>query len=176
MYELYHSSLEGSEGWCLCHTTCPVTWKYSQYGWSEFPDFKHHLLSIVLSVDRYLFPWFVVLVNMKSKKTKTKKNQGLLLLIYVFTWLLRVLVAARGIFPAACRILHYCSWTLQLWSMGSVVAALGLCFSEACGILVPWPRIKPLTPALQGRFLTTGRPGKSPVPLVDIGLHFSLTV
>ena len=82
MYELYHSSLEGSEGWCLCHTTCPVTWKYSQYGWLEFPDFKHHLLSIVLSVDRYLFPWFVVLVNMKSKKKNKKPGTPLVYLCF----------------------------------------------------------------------------------------------
>ena len=30
------------------------------------------------------------------------------------------------------------------------------------GILVPQPGIEPMTPALQGRFLTTGPPGKSP--------------
>ena len=37
--------------------------------------------------------------------------------------------------------------------MGSVVAA--------CGIFIPQPRIEPTSPALQGRFLTTGSPGKS---------------
>ena len=31
----------------------------------------------------------------------------------------------------------------------------------ACGILVPQPGIKPASPALEGRFLTTGPPGKS---------------
>ena len=30
----------------------------------------------------------------------------------------------------------------------------------ACGILVPGPEIKPMSPALQGGFLTTGPPGK----------------
>ena len=30
-----------------------------------------------------------------------------------------------------------------------------------CGILVPWPGIKPMSPILEGRFLTTGTPGKS---------------
>ena len=30
-----------------------------------------------------------------------------------------------------------------------------------CGILVPPPRIEPASPALRGRFLTTGAPGKS---------------
>ena len=32
----------------------------------------------------------------------------------------------------------------------------------ACGILVPWPEIEPASPDLEGRFLTTEPPGKSP--------------
>ena len=32
---------------------------------------------------------------------------------------------------------------------------------EACGILAPWPGIKPAPPALEGRVLTTGLPRKS---------------
>ena len=35
------------------------------------------------------------------------------------------------------------------------------CYSEACGILVLWPGIHPMSRALEGRFLTTGPPGKS---------------
>ena len=31
----------------------------------------------------------------------------------------------------------------------------------ACGILVPQPGMEPMSPALEGRFLTTGPPGKS---------------
>ena len=46
---------------------------------------------------------------------------------------------------------------------GSVVAAYGLSCPEACGILVPRPGIEPVSPALEGGFLTTGPPGKSPV-------------
>ena len=42
--------------------------------------------------------------------------------------------------------------TLELCCIGSVVTA--------CGILVPWPGIKPACPALQGRLLTTGSSGK----------------
>ena len=45
--------------------------------------------------------------------------------------------------------------------MDSLVGVLGLSSSAACGLLVPQPRIKPISPALQGRFLTTGPPGKS---------------
>ena len=32
----------------------------------------------------------------------------------------------------------------------------------ACGILVPWPGIEPVSPAWKGGFLTPGSPGKSP--------------
>ena len=42
-----------------------------------------------------------------------------------------------------------------------LVVAHGLRCSKACGILVPWPGIKPTSLALQGRFLTTRPPGKS---------------
>ena len=50
------------------------------------------------------------------------------------------------------------SW---LWSVVSFVAAHELTCSRAHGILVPWPGIKPMSPALEGRFLTTEPPGKS---------------
>ena len=33
--------------------------------------------------------------------------------------------------------------------------------SEACGILAPQPGIKPTPPALEGKVLTTGPPGRS---------------
>ena len=45
--------------------------------------------------------------------------------------------------------------------VGSVVAASMLSFFAACGILVPWPGIEPVSPALQGGFLTAGPLGKS---------------
>ena len=38
----------------------------------------------------------------------------------------------------------------------------GLSFPTACGILVPQPGTEPSSPALEGGFLTTGPPGKSP--------------
>ena len=44
-----------------------------------------------------------------------------------------------------------------------IYLALGLSCPTACGILVPWPWISPATPSLEGRFLTTGPPGKSPI-------------
>ena len=44
---------------------------------------------------------------------------------------------------------------------GSAVAGPGLSCPESCGILVYWPGIKLESAALEGRFLTSGPPGKS---------------
>ena len=44
----------------------------------------------------------------------------------------------------------------------SLVVTHGLSCPVVCGIFVPWPGIKPSSPALEGGFLTTGPPGKSP--------------
>ena len=44
---------------------------------------------------------------------------------------------------------------------GSRVTVHQLNCSSPCGILVPWPGIKPVSPAFQGTFLTTGPAGKS---------------
>ena len=41
-----------------------------------------------------------------------------------------------------------------------LVAVPGLRCPEACGILVPQPGIEPVSPALEGQFLTPGSPGK----------------
>ena len=51
------------------------------------------------------------------------------------------------------------SWALELVSW--IIEARGLSCSMACDILVPWPRIKSTSPALRGRFLTTGPPGNA---------------
>ena len=63
-----------------------------------------------------------------------------LIFIYLFIWLRQELVAACGLFHVAC----------------------GLSCPVACGILVPRPGIEPAFLALEGVFLTTGPPGKSP--------------
>ena len=55
---------------------------------------------------------------------------------------------------------------------GSLIMALRLHSSEACGILVPHPGIQPTSPALEGRFLTTGPPGKSPDNCFNILAYF----
>ena len=51
-------------------------------------------------------------------------------------------------------------WVLAAVCGISLVVAFRLNCAEACGILVPWPGIKPASPALEARFLTTGPPGK----------------
>ena len=48
-----------------------------------------------------------------------------------------------------------------LWSSNSLIVAQGFSYSEAIGILVSESGIKPMSPALEGRFLTTEPPEKS---------------
>ena len=62
---------------------------------------------------------------------------------------------------AACGIFHCSSQTPQLWHAGSAVVVHGLSCSMACGILVLWPGIWPVSPALPGRFLTSEAAGES---------------
>ena len=51
----------------------------------------------------------------------------------------------------------------QAWRcMNTVAVACRLISPVACGILVPQPRIEPVSPALGGGFLTTGAAGKTP--------------
>ena len=61
-------------------------------------------------------------------------------------------------------------------SVGLVVAAHGLSCSTAYGILVPQPGIEPTFPGLQGGFLTTGPPGKSPKHVILIHYWHGLNV
>ena len=43
-----------------------------------------------------------------------------------------------------------------LWCMEFLVVACGLSCSASCGISVPRPEIVPVSPTLQGKFLTAG--------------------
>ena len=52
-------------------------------------------------------------------------------------------------------------WAVLLRRASSVVAAHGLSCPVACGLPVPQLGMEPTSPALEGRFLTTGLPGKS---------------
>ena len=74
-------------------------------------------------------------------------------------WLCRVLVV-HG--PFGCGAGSRVSRLQQLQHVGSVAVAHGLSCSATCGILVPQPETRPVSPALQGRIFITGPPGKSP--------------
>ena len=78
---------------------------------------------------------------------------------FFLIWLHWVLVVTHRIFPASCRIFRCSGWAPE--HVGLVSAAYRPSCFLACGILVPWPGIEPVFPALQGRFLTTGPPRKS---------------
>ena len=52
-------------------------------------------------------------------------------------------------------------WVFLAMPRLALVSAQQLSCSSTCGILVPQPGIKPVSPALEGRFLSTGPPGKS---------------
>ena len=69
-------------------------------------------------------------------------------------------LAASGL-SCGARHLHCTMWDLSLQPVGSTVVAHGLHCSVTCGNLAPQPEIEPQSSALQGGFLTTGRPGKS---------------
>ena len=73
-----------------------------------------------------------------------------------------ILVGFFFFFNSAVSHLGCGMWDLPLRPMDSLVVAHGLSCSAARGSLVPWPGIKPESPVLQGRLLTTGPPGKSP--------------
>ena len=75
-------------------------------------------------------------------------------------WLHQLLVAACGIFILFCEL--FC-WAPEL--VGSVVLSRLSC-PKASGILVLPPGIEHVSPAFQGRFLTTGLQRES--------LHLSL--
>ena len=72
-------------------------------------------------------------------------------------WCMDSLVVSHGL--SSC-----CTWALEL--EGSVVVICGLSCSAVCGTLFPYPGIKPVSPALQGRFLTTGPAEKSLIHIV----------
>ena len=71
----------------------------------------------------------------------------------------------EGEFFSFCVGFSSCGSVVGLmWAqVGSVVAVHRLSCCTACGIPGSRPAIEPLSPALEGGFLTTGPPGKLPV-------------
>jgi len=78
-----------------------------------------------------------------------------------------IYLAALGLSCSMQDLLLWCTDCLvvahRLQSTGSVIAAHGLSCSESSGLLVPQSGFIPTSPEIQGRFLTTGSPGKSPL-------------
>ena len=112
---------------------------------------KRRCLKIILSISRDIY-WRT---NLELRGSKLITDVFVLFLEFWF-FLKKYLFGcmAHGIFIISCRI-------LTLWLTDSLVAMLRLSCSAACGIYVPRPGIEPVSPALQGGFLTTGPPGKS---------------
>lgn len=67
--------------------------------------------------------------------------------VYIFIWLLQVSVVAGRLSTCSTQ-------APEPEGSGSGGVWATSCF-EACGILVPRPGIKPMSPAVEGRFLTT---------------------
>ena len=92
---------------------------------------------------------------------------SLSLFSFLFLWLRQVFVAAHRISvglvqdPSLGRLRLVVLCGIQ-GARPSEVNIGGLSCSEACGILVPRPGIKPAPLELQGEFLTPGPPRKSP--------------
>ena len=100
------------------------------------------------------------------------------LFIYLFIYffgLCWVFVSVRGLSLVVASGGHSSSWCTGLSlsrplllrstgsrRTGSVVVAHGPSCSAACGI--PRPGLEPVSPALAGRFSTTGPPGKPQIP------------
>ena len=77
--------------------------------------------------------------------------------IYYF-WLCWVFIAAHKLSLIVASGL--------LTEVASLIAAYRLNCAKACGILVPGPGIKLVSPASMGGFLTIGPSGKSPMCLL----------
>ena len=83
------------------------------------------------------------------------------LCVFLFKKYSFIYLAALGL-SYGMRETHCGSQAQQLWSVGYLVAAHGFSSPVACGILVPRPMIGVTLSALQGGFLATRPPGKSP--------------
>ena len=67
-----------------------------------------------------------------------------------------------AVWGLSCSSWNLCCvlWDRSLWRTDPGCGE-GFSCSPACGILVPWPGVEHESPALDGRFFTTGPPGKS---------------
>ena len=109
-------------------------------------------------------------VRVDLRKYKWKLGDGhllphsgrsrVLILLQMMNTLFILCLAASGL-SCSTRDLRYSMQDLLLWCVDSLVEACGLSSPVAHRILVSQPEIEPASPALQGRFLTTGPLKKS---------------
>ena len=82
-------------------------------------------------------------------------------------WLVYLVFCLHWLFVAGCRLLLLGSPGSRVHGLSaysvcvSLVVAYGLSCPMTCGILVLWPGVEPMSPALEGTFLATGPPGQS---------------
>ena len=140
-------------GGAVSWAACLVSWGSTLIKDSpEIPTMRYMILSRMVPVN---YPFSLSNRNSSFSEVTSAIFKNIYLFIIYF-WLCWV-------FVATCGLLSSCgAWAPEL--EGSVVAACGLSCPAACGILVPWPGIEPASP-LEGGFLTTGPPGKSPLLL-----------
>ena len=127
----------------LQNSSFPPVWSSASWSWQVTSLLIKFISFFVLSYARLV--WF-----------RTVKCWTLFLLLlfllniyfYLLIWLCQALVVAHG--SSLCH------------------TGLRLSCPEACGILVPPASIEPMSPALQGRYLATGLPGKSHQTLFSI--------
>ena len=93
------------------------------------------------------FMWIVTLRGRQVVWKRRKLTMPILKNLYIYL-------------SALC--FSYGTWTLQLWSPGSVLAVWKFSHFAACGILAPKSGMEPKFPALQDRLVITGSLGKSP--------------
>ena len=106
-----------------------------------------------------------ILLNSRLKCLKP----GSFLFLFIYFWPHWLFVAAHRLWVAALRLSPvaasrgYCAAAAcRLQGAGSIVVVHdGHSCPISCRIPVPRPGAEPVSPALQGRFLTTGPPGKS---------------
>ena len=101
-----------------------------------FPDGLVLLLSLTRSTFKIWWLRFPSLRSSGSSKAGVQNFWKYLFIIY-----LAVSGLCCGTWELQCIM-----WDLSLWPTDSLVATSGLSCSVACGILVPWPRMKPPCP------------------------------
>ena len=132
-------------------------------------DTAQRIKNQIQNMRKYLQNTFHKIICFRYRKnSKLKAIQFYLFIVctYFFIhWFIFGCVRASlwhvGSFVAACGLLSKCGSQVPE-CVGSVVISLRFGCPVACGILVPQPGIKLVSPALEGGFLTTEPPGKSP--------------